>query len=120
MSAIYCSGTTVFGQPLIAGLFAMKDQHGFPLDMSIEECRIRGMQPDWLEYLADAGRQPDWKLDAAVDEMKLIVGDGADEIMNRFKQMGALFRQEGDTFSDVCERIVNSKKSKACQTHPSE
>lgn len=108
---LFISGYTPDKVPLLAGIFRMKDEVGFPVDMSYEECKHQGLCPDWFEYLCDAGRQGDWKYDAAEQEMRMLVGDViADEIVQRFKVVGALEMRAGDTFPSVCQRLWQRKQ----------
>ena len=111
---LYQSGITQDGVPLLAGIFSMKDQQGFPVDASLHECQQRGLCPDWAEYLADAGRHRQWKFDAACDELRFLLGDSlTNEIIQRFKAWGAALMRLGDTFIDACERMVEAKRRNA-------
>ncbi len=108
---LYMSGLTPDGTPLMAGIFRIHDEIGFPVDMTYEICKEKKQCPDWLEYLADAGSQKQWKFDAAVKEMQMLIGEYlTQEILSKFKFLGALMTKEGDNFISICEKIVNTKK----------
>lgn len=114
MSPLYITGTTRDGIPLMGGIFAMKDQEGFPVDASLHECQHKGLCPDWAEYLADAGRQKQWKFDAAYDELTNLLGQPlASEILARFIVWGQSLLHEGSDFIAICERMMALKQNKA-------
>lgn len=51
---LYITGITPDGKFLLGGVFRMKDQMGFPLDMSYEICKEKGMEIDYCELFCDA------------------------------------------------------------------
>lgn len=53
---IYMTGCRLEGTPLIGGVWTLRDQEGFPLEMSHLVCRDKGWAIDWLEAMADASR----------------------------------------------------------------
>ena len=106
------SGITPEGKPLIAGLFVLKDQEGFPLDMAYEKAKEYG-EPDWAECLADAGRRGIKQYDSVTRELGFLLGpDVRDDIENRFNMWGAINAEPGDDFMDVCSRMRQSKWEK--------
>jgi len=54
---IYCTGISLDGEMLIGGVWTLRDQEGFPLEMAHLVCRDKGWRIDWLEAMADASRQ---------------------------------------------------------------
>lgn len=113
-SPLYCSGLTPDGIPLLAGLFRLRDECGFPVDMAYEIAKEKGQCPDWAEFLADAGAQPGWKFDAAFHEIEMLLGPTlAAEILQRFKRWGASVMAPGDDFISICQRLLDHKRSRA-------
>lgn len=112
---LYFTGIAPDGWPLMGGIFTMKDQEGFPVDASYDECEHRlKVHVDWAEYLADAGRQEQWKFDAASKEIEYLLGEAtASDIQKRFLALGQRLTDEGNDFRAVCERIVEQKKGNA-------
>lgn len=53
---IYTTGCTPDGTPLIGGVWTLRDQEGFPVEMSHLVCRDKGWAIDWMEAMADASR----------------------------------------------------------------
>ena len=56
---IYTSGLTSDDYLLIAGVWTLWSQEGFPLEMSHMVCRDKGWRIDWLEAMCDASRHDD-------------------------------------------------------------
>lgn len=54
MNPLYITGINPEGKPLIGGVFRMKDEHGFPFDLSRDILRENGESVDYLELLCDA------------------------------------------------------------------
>lgn len=107
-SPLYITGETPCGRPLMGGLFTLKDTHGMSLDMAIELCNDVPALPDWCEYLADAGSQDGWKLDAATQDMRMLVGDDkTNAIMAKFKETPI---KPGDTLQSACQRALQAKR----------
>ena len=98
---------------LVGGIFTMKDELGFPVDMSYEVCKENGLYIDWCEFLADAGRQKQWKFDDALGEIKNLLPEECEKIFHSFKVYGAtLMRELGyNDFIQICEKILEIKKS---------
>lgn len=116
---LYLSGITPDGIPLMAGIYRMKDEIGFPISVSYEMIKDNQWCPDWCEFLADAGRQKDWKLDDALHEMKMLVGEHLTaEIFEKFKFYGATIwtvNGKNQTFAEVCNQIVELKRKNGIQ-----
>ncbi len=53
---LYISGSTPDGTPLVGGVWTLRDQEGFPLELSHLFCRDQGWAVDWAEAMADASR----------------------------------------------------------------
>lgn len=51
---IYTTGCTSSGVPLIAGVWTLWEQEGFPLEMSHLICQDSGWAVDWAEAMVDA------------------------------------------------------------------
>ena len=111
---LYMTGITPDGSPLIGGIYTLKDQSGFPLDMSYEEVRRMGACPDWAECLADAGAQCIIKFDGVVTELSCLLGEAhAAEIVSKFKQWGAALAAEvGMDWAAVCQRMLVIKRTR--------
>jgi hypothetical protein len=113
MSVLYQTGFTPDGIPLLGGIYRLKDQEGFPVDMAYELCRDKGVCPDWAEFLADAGSQKDWKFDDAFHEIEMLCGkEISGEIMERFKIWGQSLIGEGDDFISICKKMLAWKRGK--------
>src|SRR5690242_12721874 len=110
---LYQSGIAPDGKPLMAGLFRLKDEEGFPIDMSYEQCKEHGWHPDWAEALADAGSQGIEKYDALLQELGFLLGeDQRNDIVNKFALWAAktYAAHPEDGFVKVCERLMQEKK----------
>lgn len=59
---------------VVQGVFRMQDEVGFPIDASFDLCGERGHEIDWVEALADAGRQNVDKMLKVRDNMVLLIG----------------------------------------------
>src|SRR5574338_1516675 len=106
---IRITGVSDTGKPLMGGLFTLKDEKGFPLDMAYELCLENGFLPDWAEALADAGSQSIVKFDALVNELGFLIGEHTEEIVQKFKLWGASLTKPGDTFHGVCRKMLEAK-----------
>lgn len=60
------------GVPKMQGVYRMRDQEGFPLDIAYEIAKEKGGIVDWVEALTDAGRQSIDKYDALVEEIRML------------------------------------------------
>jgi hypothetical protein len=112
---IYQTGFTKDGSPLIGGIWKMKTEVGFPVDLSILEIQQRGGAPDWAEMLADAGSVdlPAFEFDNAVHEMRQVIPILADEIMHRFKLWFSSHAKHGEDFSQTCKALLAIKRNYA-------
>lgn len=86
------------GVPKLQGVYKFRDQEGFPLDMTYEISKEMGYDIDWVEALADAGRQCIFKYDALIEEIKMLEPDSLGAITRIF--MCGLMSMGGDTFRD--------------------
>lgn len=96
------------GRPKLQGLFRMADEIGFPVEISKETCEENGWDPDWVEALADAGRQPDPnKLFALWDDLKLIYQgytEGTDMVFySGLQRFG--YPDGGKTLREACDAM---------------
>lgn len=55
-SVIYSTACTPEGVVLIGGVWTLRAQEGFPLEMAHMVCQTNGWRVDWLEAMADASR----------------------------------------------------------------
>lgn len=90
------------GKIRLQGVFTLRDQEGFPVDMAFEMARERGWVVDWVEALADAGRQCVFKCDALAAEMRALDPGNADAAWFVF-QCGVMERE--GTFQERCADI---------------
>lgn len=67
-------GTTIDGRPVVAGLFALHETHGLPLDVVIAECLAAGSEPSWAHMLGDA-IGVGMRLDRAVSKLQAAAAD---------------------------------------------
>jgi len=74
------------GVKKLQGVYSFKDQEGFPIDMSYEYAKDKGIEIDWIEALADASRQAG-KIDGLIAEMKMLIPDKANSIVTLFLEM---------------------------------
>jgi hypothetical protein len=93
------------GVPKLQGVFTMRDQEGFPIDMSYELAKENGWEVDWVEALADAARQCIFKYDALIEEIKMLEPDRLD-IVKRIFALGFM-SSEGETFSKQASSLYN-------------
>lgn len=94
--------TQTNGVPRLQGVFTMRDQNGFPLDMAYELAKERGWEIDWVEALADAARQSVLKYDALVAELNILEPSKARSAVFIFAD--GLMSCDGETF---CEKAAN-------------
>jgi hypothetical protein len=117
---LYITGKTTEGDLLVGGLFKFKDELGFPLDVSLDVIKdYPNTKVDWCEYLADAGRQLDWKFESVLDEIRLLLGENTEKIIIvSFMALGnRIMRDNSDlTFVEVCERIIDMKRKGLIKT----
>jgi hypothetical protein len=68
-SPLYVTGVAPNGKYLVAGLFRMQDQVGYPIDLCLIECKEKGFFPDILEALCDCWLNDCLKFDSFVREL---------------------------------------------------
>jgi hypothetical protein len=91
------------GVPKLQGVFTMRDQEGFPLDMAYEIAKERGWVVDWVEALADAARQCIFKYDALIEEIGMLEPDKLEGVKRIFAC--GLMSSEGATFCDKAKDL---------------
>ncbi len=64
--------TQITGTLKLQGVYRLKDESGFPIDMSYELAKESGWCIDWVEALVDAGRQCVFKFDALLEEIEML------------------------------------------------
>lgn len=91
------------GVPKLQGVFTVRDQEGFPIDMAYEIAKERGWEVDWVEALADAARQCIFKYNALIEEIGML----EPEKLNAIKHLFAcgLMTCEGATFCDKAKEL---------------
>jgi hypothetical protein len=108
-SPLYFTGIAPDGKLLLGGIFRMKDEVGFPMDMSYELAKDKGYHVDWCECLADAGRQKQSKFESTMREIGYLIGDEvAKEIGEKFALLVKFLVGSGD-FTMACEAIIQMK-----------
>ena len=50
------------------------DTHGVPLDLVLDQLKIKGMMPDWLDYV-EAARKAGWRTERTVRQLAVAIGD---------------------------------------------
>lgn len=91
------------GVPKLQGVFRLRDQEGFPLDMSFEIARDRGWDIDWVEALADAARQCIFKFEALLEEIRMLEPEKVDIVQQIFA--AGLMASEGETFCEKAQAL---------------
>lgn len=110
---LYTTGRTADGIETVGGLFTARDQEGVPLELMHDLLRSAGFAVDWVEYLADSGRQDDdFKTDAALEQIVAVAGqEVAADARARFVLLGAAMMPEtGGGFPAICRAIVERKR----------
>jgi hypothetical protein len=116
-SPLYFTGLTPDGRLLLGGVFRMKDEVGFPLDMSYEIAKEKGWLIDWMEYLADAGRQKQPKIESCLREIGYLLGeDEAKKIGDRFVLWVKYLVGTGD-IKLACDHIMERKHESPVKDH---
>lgn len=68
---LYITGLNIrTGKFLLGGIYRMHDQIGFPIDCSIDECRERGYEIDWIEAMCDCWLNDCLKFDSFLRQVK--------------------------------------------------
>lgn len=93
------------GVPKLQGVFRMRDQEGFPIDMSYEIAKEEGWDIDWIEALADATRQCILKYDSLIEEIGMLEPEKIETIKQIFAC--GFMSSEGETFSDKAADLYN-------------
>lgn len=113
-SPLYITGVTPDGRLLMGGVFRMQDEHGFPVDASHEECRMKGFAVDWLEALCDCWLNDPQKFESFGRQVEMIAPGSVD----RFSQLGARMiasapkvREAENPVDEFCRHILNQKKT---------
>jgi hypothetical protein len=91
------------GVPRLQGVFTLRDQEGFPVDMAFEMARDRGWEVDWVEALADAARQCVLKYEALLNEVRMLEPGRVEMVQAMFA--AGLMECEGETFCDKAARL---------------
>lgn len=101
---------TINGGLRLQGVFRMQDQEGFPVDMSYEMAKEKGIEIDWVEALVDAGRQCIFKYDQLLAQIRLLIPAAQAEAAERMFSIAFMeFKPPVDDgtyfFPRVCEQI---------------
>jgi len=98
------------GIPKLQGVFKMRDQEGFPLDMIYEIAKENNWDVDWVEALADAARQSVFKYDALIEELKMLLSQ--DDVQRIEWLFGVGFmKQPGETFKEKTTLLYNEMRN---------
>lgn len=95
--------TQINGTPKLQGVYRLKDESGFPIDMSFELAVESGWCVDWVEALVDAGRQCVFKFDALLEEIEMLDPGAAERAVRLIA--GAFGAYPGGTFCTVCQSL---------------
>jgi hypothetical protein len=93
----------VNGTPKLQGVFTLRDQEGFPLDMAYEVTKERDWDVDWVEAMADAARQCVFKYKALVEEIAMLEPHKVEGLKMIFAS--GLMASEGATFCDKAKDL---------------
>lgn len=114
MNPIYFTGVTPGGAELVGGVFALQDEHGFPVDASFDECKRRQWEVDWLEALSDCWLNSPLKFESfarqaealsGVRLMEMFQGYG-ENILSTFPKM----RSTPVPVNTVCRYTLSKKR----------
>ena len=106
---IYTTGCTPDGTPLIGGVWTLRDQEGFPLEMSHLVCRDKGWAIDWMEAMADASRSNNCPA-----LMKAVEAFLPEHAVTHLKMGFMHMVRSGKSFDEVvAEKRANGKKMEA-------
>ena len=101
------------GERLVAGVYRLKDECGFPIDASYDYCNDKGLHIDWMEALACAlsqGLEGVFKMDSLLKEIKMLIPNEYDGIILRWK---IVFMQA--YFTALCTHSNEHAIYKACE-----
>ena len=87
----------------LQGVFRMRDQEGFPIDMSYEIAQDNGWDIDWIEALADASRQSLDKYDGLIEEIGMLEPERLPNIRKLFSYF--LMSSEGETLDEKAANL---------------
>ena len=106
-------------QILVGGLFTAHDCDGISIEISYDLCKVNGFFVDWMDFLADAGRQKDWKFDWATEKIKSL-DNSYDKISYQFNLYGQLILKSNPEFDfiKICEYIIETKQKNATKEIP--
>ena len=93
---IYQTGYTPAGEPLIGGVWALRQQEGFPLEMSQMVCQSNGWKIDWLEAMCDASTTNN--LPALISQVEAFLSAGD---LLRLKMGFCAWLERGQPFADL-------------------
>lgn len=106
---IYMTGCTPDGTPLIGGVWTLRDQEGFPLEMSHLVARDKGWLIDWAEAMADASRSNNCPA-----LMKAVEAFLPSHVITHLKVGFVQMVRSGKSFEQViAEKRANGKKMEA-------
>jgi hypothetical protein len=107
-SPLYITGYTPDGRRLLGGVFRLKDQHGFPLDMSFEIAKENGFLIDYAELLSDAWFNDCLKFDFITRELDMLGGSHVEE----WKQWAALWLSQNrlNQIDAFCRHVLTVKR----------
>ena len=106
---IYSTGCTPDGTILIGGVWTLRDQEGFPLEMSHLVARDKGWLIDWAEAMADASRSNNCPA-----LMKAVEAFLPAHVITHLKVGFVQMVRSGKSFDEViAEKRANGKKSEA-------
>ena len=96
------------GRMRLQGVFTLRDQEGFPIDMAYEMAKEHGWEVDWVEAMADAARQCPFKYEALCDEIKLLEPDKFAAAFMVFSD--GLLGCYGETFCEKAEQLYRKMR----------
>lgn len=118
---LYQTGIAGDGKPLIGGIFRLKDECGFPMDMSYEITKEKGWHIDYLELLCDAWTRSNFSclgFDTMVRELELLGGSHVESWKKIMTVTVAKFPKMMNTLSPIntacrywlAKKRLNSRK----------
>ena len=105
------------GDLLLCGIFDLQDTHGFPIDASFEEAKMRGARIDWLEAMCTCWLNDPLKFDSFERQASSLVGF---DLMEKWCAYGAMFAAQNpdvaafpNPVDEICRRTIAAKKAQA-------
>lgn len=97
----------VTGVPKLQGVYRLKDESGFPLDMSYELAKENGWEIGWVEAIADAARQSIPKMEALIAEIEMLEPGKGEAAQRIFASAFAGFKRGSfhETAQAIYEKI---------------